>query len=176
MTEEKMVNKSKIRLETTDITDLDIEAFVYYASEDLQLGTGFGTCISLRGGPSIQKELEEIGGAKLTEAVISEAGEMKAQYIIHAVGPKFLEEDLESKLAKTVHSALEAADKKGIPRVALPAMGAGFYGVPIETSAEVTVDSVSKYLQNASNIQEVVLCMLDSKQYKAFQQRLAKLA
>ena len=61
MTEEKMVNKSKIRLETADITDIDIEAFVYYASEDLQLGTGFGTCISLRGGPSIQKELEEIG-------------------------------------------------------------------------------------------------------------------
>jgi O-acetyl-ADP-ribose deacetylase (regulator of RNase III) len=101
---------------------------------------------------------------------------MKAQYIIHAVGPKFLEEDLESKLAKTVHNALEEADKKGITRVALPAMGAGFYGVPIETSAEVTVDSVSKYLQNASNIQEVVLCVLDSKQYKAFQQRLAKLA
>ena len=64
MPEEKIVNKSKIRLETADITDLDIEAFVYYASEDLQLGSGFGTCISLRGGPSVQKELEEIGGAK----------------------------------------------------------------------------------------------------------------
>jgi len=176
MSEEKMINKGKIRLETTDITNLDIEAFVYYAREDLQLGSGFGTCISLRGGPSIQKELEKIGVAKLTEAVITEAGEMKARYIIHAVGPKFLEEDLESKLARTIHSALKEADRKGITRVALPAMGAGFYGVPIETSAEITVDSVSKYLQNASNIQEVVLCMLDSKQYKALQQRLAKLA
>ena len=97
MPEEKMINKSKIRLETADITDLDIEAYVYYATEDLQLGSGLGTCISQRGGPSVQKELDEIGSAKLTEAVISVAGEMKAQYIVHSVGPKFMEEDLESK-------------------------------------------------------------------------------
>ena len=176
MSEEKMVNKSKIRLEVTDVTDIDIDAFVYYAREDLELGAGFGTAISVRGGPSIQKELKEIGGAKTCEAVITSAGDMKAKYIIHAVGPKFQEEDLEAKLATTIRNALREAEKKGISSIALPAMGAGFYGVPIETSAEITIDSVNEYLQNAADIREVVLCMLDSKQYKAFQERLAKLA
>ena len=176
MPEEKMVNKSKIRLEITDPTDLDIEAFVYYAREDLELGAGFGTAISIRGGPSIQKELKEIGGVKPCKAVITSAGEMKAQYIIHAAGPKFQEEDLETKLATTIRNALKEAEKKGIASIALPAMGAGFYGLPIETSAEITIDSVSKYLQDSRSIKEVVLCMLDSKQYKAFQQRLANLA
>ena len=60
--------------------------------------------------------------------------------------------------------------------MAMPAMGAGFYGVPLDTSANVTIETVSKHLQNSTNIQEVVLCMLDSKQYKAYQRRLAKLS
>ena len=176
MTVEKTVNQKKVRLEIIDITDFEIEAFVYYAREDLELGAGFGTCISLRGGPSVQEELKKIGSVKPLESVITDAGEMKAKYIVHAAGPKFQEEDTESKLAATIRNALKEADKKGIAQIALPAMGAGFYGAPIETSAKITVDSVKQYLQNSANIKEVVLCMIDSKQYKAFQQELNKIS
>ncbi len=176
MTKEKKVRNSKIRLEISDITDIETDAFVFYATEDLELGSGFGTAIAVRGGPRVQQELREIGSARPTEAVITSAGEMKAEYIIHAVGPKFQEEDTENKLAATIKNALNAAEEKGIKRLALPAMGAGFYGVPIDASAEITIDTVSKHLGNSSNIKEVTLCMLDSKQFKAYQQRLAKLS
>lgn len=175
MTDEKVLNETKIQIKKTDITDLPIDAFVFYAREDLTLGSGFGTAISIRGGPSLQEELKKIGSAKVTEAVITSAGEMKAKYIVHAVGPKFQEEDMEKKLAATIRNALKEADKKEITSIALPAMGAGFYGVPIETSAKITLDSLREYLQNKTNLKEVVLCMLDSKQYKAFKERLVKL-
>lgn len=176
MTDEKMLNQTKIQIKKADPTDLDIEAFVYYAREDLTLGSGFGTAISIRGGPSIQEELKKIGSAKATEAVVTSAGEMKAKYIVHAVGPKFREEGIEDKLSLTIRNALKEADKKEITSIALPAMGAGFYGVPIETSAKITLESLREYSQNKTNIKEVVLCMIDSKQYKAFQERLEKLA
>lgn len=175
MVEEKKVKDGKIRIEISDPTDIEIDAFVYYARENLDLGSGFGTAISVRGGPSIQEELKKIGRLETGEAVVTSAGDMKAQYIVHAVGPKFLEDDTEKKLATAVESALKAAEKKGIKRLAMPAMGAGFYGVPIDTSADITISTVSKYLQNSSKIDEVILCMLDSKQYKAYQQRMAKL-
>jgi len=175
MTDEIIINKTKIKLLKTDITDIEIDAFVYYAREDLELGSGFGTAISLRGGPSVQKELKKIGGKKPTEVVITSAGDMKAKYIVHAVGPKFQEEDMDTKLATTIRNALEEADKKGIQRIAMPAMGAGFYTVPIDTSAKITGNVLKEFLQNETNIKEVVLCMLDSKQYKAFQQYLATL-
>ena len=170
------MHRSMVRLIRGDITEVDVDAFVFYAQHDLALGSGFGTVISVRGGPSIQKELDEIRPIETGQAVVTGAGKLQADFIIHAVGPRFQEEDTEGKLRTTVLNSLKAAEEKGVQRIALPAMGAGFYGVPIETSAEVTVDSVNKYLQNAGNIQEVFLCMLDSKQYKAFQERLAKLA
>lgn len=176
MPEEKIVSKTKVRLEKTDITDLPVDAFVYYARENLELGSGFGTAIAVRGGPSIQEELKKIGSANPTEAVITSAGEMKAKYIVYAVGPKFQEEDMEAKLAATIRNALIEAEKKGISSIALPAMGAGFFGVSLEISAKVTVKSVKEYLQNKTNLKEVVLCMLDSKQYKAFQEQLSKLS
>ena len=53
------IGDSHVRLIRGDITDLDVQAFVFYAKPDLKLGSGFGTAISVRGGPSIQKELDE---------------------------------------------------------------------------------------------------------------------
>jgi O-acetyl-ADP-ribose deacetylase (regulator of RNase III) len=102
MPDELKVNKSIIRLIKTDITDLEIDSFVYYAQHDLALGSGFGTSISIRGGPSVQEELKKYGSVNTTDVVVTAAGEMKAKQIIHAVGPRFQEEELESKLKATI--------------------------------------------------------------------------
>ena len=142
MADELKTGGGTIRLEKTDITDLEIEAFVYYASHNLALGSGYGTAISMRGGPAVQKELDEKGELKTTEAVASGAGEMKADHIIHAVGPRFQEEDLESKLRTTIVNATKCAEEKGIKKIAFPPMGAGFYGVPLDVSARVTLGTL----------------------------------
>jgi len=83
----RKINQSTISLRTGDITDMEVEAFVYYARNDLKLGAGYGNAIAVRGGPSIQKELDEIGELEVGEAAVTDAGNMKSQYIIHAVGP-----------------------------------------------------------------------------------------
>ena len=54
------VGRSVIRLIKDDVTDLEVDAFVFYARSDLALGSGFGGAISVRGGPAIQKELEAL--------------------------------------------------------------------------------------------------------------------
>ena len=176
MADEKQVKNSKIRLEICDITDFDIECFVYYARSDLKLGSGFGGAISMRGGPGIQKELDKIGKIEITDAVITDAGDLKAEYIIHANGPKFQEDNIEDKLKKTVLNVLTLADKKGIKRIAFPPMGAGFYGVPLNISADISLSTVSDYLRNNTGIEEIVFCLLDNREYKPFKDRLSGLA
>ncbi len=166
------INKSSLSLIKGDITDLEIEAFVYYAQENLALGAGFGNAISMRGGPSIQKELQEYGSKKTTEVVISSAGEMKADYIIHAVGPKFQEEDLERKLKETILNSLKLADLKGIKKIAFPPMGTGFYGVPLDLSARLMFETITEYLSGDTEIDEVVICLLDNREFKPFQDQL----
>ncbi len=176
MTDEKKIGNSVIRLIKHDITDTEVEAFVYYARPDLKLGTGFGNAIAVRGGPSIQKELDQMGTAKLGESVVTEAGKLKAKHIVHAVGPAFLEDDIEDKLRTTVRNALKCAEQKGIRQIAFPPMGAGFYGISLPVSAKVTLGSIKEYLEGDTEIQEVIVSLNDTREYKPFQAGLEALS
>ena len=173
MTDSVNVKNCNLRLHKGDITDLDIESFVYYAREDLALGSGFGTAIAVRGGPSIQKELNEIGKIKITEAVVSSAGEMKAKYIVHANGPKFQEENLPEKLKQTIINSLKKAEEKGIKAIAFPPMGVGFYGVPLDQSAEITLTTIKEYLSGETKLEDVTVCLNDNREFIPFEKKFS---
>jgi O-acetyl-ADP-ribose deacetylase (regulator of RNase III) len=177
MSEEIQVKRTKVRLLRDDITDLDIECFVFHARPDLKLGSGFGTAISVRGGPSIQDELNQVGPRKVTEVVTSSAGELKADWIIHAVAPTFQEPDTGGKLSTTVLNVLEEADRRKFKRLAFPALGVGFYGIPLDVCADIMISTITEYLeQTSSGLDEIILCMLDNRELIPFQQRLGRAA
>jgi len=169
MSEQLMVNETTLRVAREDITTFDIEAFVYYATPDLVLGTGFGNAIAVRGGPTIQSELNELAPAQVCDAVASTAGKLSATTIIHAVGPRFQEQDLEDKLRRTIVNTLRKADELSIARIAFPPMGRGFYGVPLTKSAELTVGAIRDYLTGETGIREVVICVNDHAEVAAFE-------
>jgi len=170
------INRSVVRLIKGDITDLEVDAFVFYAQPDLVLGSGFGGAIGMRGGASVQKELDELGPVAMCEAVVSGAGKMKAEHIIHAVGPRFQEEDIEAKLEATMRSSLARAEEKAVATLAFPAMGSGYYGIPPDLSAKVVLQVLKDHLQGDTSLKEVVICVLDTPQYKSFEAALAALS
>ena len=175
MPDEWKVKQGTIRLEMGDITELPVEGIVYYARPDLVLGSGFGGVITAKGGPKIQEELKKAGQAKVTEVVSTSGGDLKARYILHAVGPRFQEEDLEEKLRRTMFNVLRKAEESGIQSLAFPAMGAGFYGVPLEVCARETLGEAKKYLEASPALREVVFCLRDSYEYKKFLEHLQKI-
>jgi len=170
---ERRIGAGVVRLVRGDITEQDTDGIVYYAQHDLTLGSGIGGAIAVRGGASVQKELAGLGPVQTGEAVVTGAGKLRAGCIIHAVGPRFQEEDTEAKLGSTVEAALARAREKGLRRVAFPAMGAGYYGLAAELSARVMVDSFRRHLSNESGIEEIVVCVLDTPQLEAFRAALA---
>jgi O-acetyl-ADP-ribose deacetylase (regulator of RNase III) len=175
MPDELKVKNKLIRLMIGDITDLEIEALVYYARPDLVLGSGFGGAISVRGGPKIQEELKKFGKIETGEAVISSGGNLKAKSIIHGVGPRFQEEDTEGKLRQTTLNVLRKAEEKGIKKLAFPAMGVGFYGIPLDLCARTTLGVVKKHLEGQSGLEEVIFCLRDSWEFKPFHEQLKKM-
>jgi O-acetyl-ADP-ribose deacetylase (regulator of RNase III) len=176
MSDEKKINQSTIRLIKGDITDIEVEAFVFYARPDLKLGAGFGNAISVRGGPSIQKALDDMANpVDVGEAVVTDGGKLKAKYIIHAVGPAFQEQNTEEKLRTTVTNSLKKAEEKGIGQVAFPLMGAGFYGVPMDTSARVTLATIKDYLTGDTQLREVLVVALDNREFRPFRTQLEAL-
>jgi len=175
MSDECKVKQGTIRLEVGDITELPVEGIVYYARPDLVLGSGFGGVITAKGGPKIQEELKKMGKANVTEVVVTSGGDLKAKYIFHAVGPRFQEEDLEDKLRRTMDNVLRKAEESGIQSLAFPAMGAGFYGVPLEVCAREALGAVKKHLESNSGIRIVVFCLRDSYEYKKFLEHLHRI-
>jgi O-acetyl-ADP-ribose deacetylase len=166
------INDTTIRLIIGDLTDLETEAVVFYAEPNLDLGSGFGNAISMRGGPSIKKELSQHEPISMGEAIVSTAGELKASYIIHANGPKFQEEDTEVKLHDTILNSLKCAKEKNIKQIAFPPMGTGFYGIPLSISAKVMTNVFHEYLNQNSEIDEILIATADNREYKPFETAL----
>ena len=176
MPDEFSLNGKIIRLMVGFIIDIkNIDGLVYYARPDLKLGAGFGTSISVQGGPKVQEELKKIGSANVTEVVVTGGGNLQTRYILHAVGPQFQEEDSERKLRETTLNVLRKAEEHRMQKIAFPAMGAGFYGIPLEVCARVTLGAVREFLEKAVELQEVVFCLRDVRELKVFQEYLQKM-
>ena len=169
---ERTINRAVVRLRKGDLTALPVDALVFYARENLELGSGFGNAIQVRGGDAVKKELQRIGSIGMGEAVITSAGNLTARHIIHACGPKFQEPDMESKLSRSILSSLKVANDKGLASVAFPPMGAGFYGVPLEMCARVMLQTIHDFLRSETSLREVIICALDNREFFAFKNRL----
>jgi O-acetyl-ADP-ribose deacetylase (regulator of RNase III) len=169
---EKKIGNKTIRLVRGDITDMEVEAFVFDITADCQLGSGYGGAIAQRGGKAIQEELNAIGTLPPGEAVVTTAGKMKAQQIIHTNGPKFREPAVDEKLKKATRSVLRKADENGITQLALPPIGTGLYQVPSDLCANVMVDTVVEHLNGKTSLEVVSFVALDSREYKPLQAKI----
>jgi O-acetyl-ADP-ribose deacetylase (regulator of RNase III) len=172
---EKKIHRTVLRLQKGDLTALPVDAFVYYAREDLALGSGYGTAIQLRGGDAIKKELGALDTIRMGESVVTTAGRLKAKKIIHACGPKFHEPGLKEKLRDCMFSALTVADRNGFKTLAFPPMGAGFYGVPLPLCASVMLDAVRDFAQKETSLEEIIICVVDRREFAAFRDGIEKL-
>lgn len=166
---ERTIGNKKLRMVRGDITEVEVDAFVFDITEDAKLGSGFGGAIQQRGGIVIQKELDEIGSVPTGDAVVTQAGILNAEYIIHVNGPKFREEDEKEKLERSVRSALARAEEKGMKQVAFPPIGTGMYQVPMDLCADVMVETISSHLANGSDLEEVLIVLQDPREITPFE-------
>ncbi|MEO8276805.1 MAG: macro domain-containing protein [Thermoanaerobaculia bacterium] len=168
------MNNTTLELVEGDITDLDVEAIVNAANENLVLGGGVAGTIKRRGGPSVQEECRRIGSTGVGTAVITGAGKMKFKHVIHAVGPRMGEGDEDRKLSAAVRSSLALADRHGLKSVAIPAISTGNFGFPVERCARILLTEVHRYLQGGTKLQRVIVCLFDEATWKLFARELRR--
>lgn len=168
------MNNTTLELVEGDITDLDVEAIVNAANENLILGGGVAGTIKRRGGPTVQEECRRIGSTPTGTAVITGAGKMKFKHVIHAVGPRMGEGDEDRKLSSAVRSSLALADRHGLKSVAIPAISTGNFGYPVERCARILLTEVHRYLQGGTKLQRVIVCLYDEATWKLFARELRR--
>src|SRR5437868_887631 len=125
---EVMINGRTLALVEGDITEQDTDAIVNAANQHLQLGAGVAGAIRSKGGPSIQRECDEIGHCPVGGAVITGGGNLKARHVIHAVGPHGGDADADEMLASATKSSLQVAEQNQLRSIAFPAISTGVFG------------------------------------------------
>jgi O-acetyl-ADP-ribose deacetylase (regulator of RNase III) len=173
---ERQVNGKVIRLIQGDLTELSVDAIVNAANAQLILGGGVAGAIRTKGGPSIQEECDRVGGTTVGQAVLTNAGKLKARHVIHAVGPRMGEGNEDEKLRQATLNSLRRATENGLRSIAFPAISTGIFGFPKDRCAAIMLQTARDFLRDQnSSLTEVIFCLWSKDDLELFTQTLESL-
>ena len=168
-----------IELHQGDITAEKVDAIVNAANSRLMGGGGVDGAIHRHGGPTIMAETAEKypDGCPTGSAILSTAGNLAANYVIHAVGPVWSggnrgEADL---LAAAYRRCLELAVEHDCRDIALPALSAGAYGYPIDRAARIGLSTAIEFLKENNRPERIRFVLFNAGAYGAFAAALEEL-
>ncbi|MXP50506.1 RNase III inhibitor [Pantoea sp. Eser] len=131
------------------------------------------------GGPAILAECQAIrnrqGGCKVGDAVITGAGNLPADYVIHTVGPRWSDgrHDEDALLKIAYLSCFKLVDQHDIKTVSFPNISTGIYGFPKERAAAIALKVIKHCIAENSKIGKVNLVCFDAEYYDLYRKLLA---
>jgi O-acetyl-ADP-ribose deacetylase (regulator of RNase III) len=161
----------RVEIRQGDITDMDVDAIVNAANNDLQLGGGLAGAIRRKGGPRIQAECDEIGTIPVGGAAITSGGNLKARHVIHAASMQLGGATSAQSLRSSTAHALRIAAQRGLKTIALPAIGAGIGGFPMAECAEIMLREAAKHFEGPTSIQKITFVLFDAEALSAFERK-----
>jgi O-acetyl-ADP-ribose deacetylase (regulator of RNase III) len=175
----KRFGKTIIELTEGDITELDTDAIVNAANSRLAHGGGVAGAIVRKGGKIIEEESDTWiiarGEVPVGSAAITSGGQLRAGYVIHAVGPIMGEGDEDEKLKNATLASLRMADKHNLKSIAFPAVSTGIFGYPIDQCARVMLSASIEYINGKTGLVHIVFCLFGKKALQVFRKTLKEL-
>jgi len=179
---EVTVNHARLSIVQGDITQQNTDAIVNAANSSLMGGGGVDGAIHRAGGPAILEECKKIVAAQgrlpTGQAVITSTGNMKANHVIHTVGPVWRggnnrEPEL---LASAYRESLKLAADNQLTSVAFPSISTGAYGYPVDQAARVALKEVISFLsKDITSVKEIVFVLFDSRTLAAYSSALEEI-
>jgi O-acetyl-ADP-ribose deacetylase len=166
----------RIVIQQGDITDMDVDAIVNAANNDLLLGAGVAGAIARKGGSSIQAECSEIGSIPVGYAAITGGGNLKARHVIHAasMGLGDVPTTAKSLRTSTAHS-LHLAAERNLKTIAFPAVGTGVSGFPMDECAQIMLKEAADHLKGETSLDTIYFVLFDERARDTFQRTWNKL-
>ncbi len=172
------IHQSTLEVVQGDITQQDTEAIGNAANSALAGGGGVDGTIHRAGGPTLMSELRaKYKGCPIGSAVITGGGNLKAKYVIHAVGPRYSGSPKDPELLSSAYrKSLELCSQNKISSVAFPSISTGIYGYPVEEASRIALKTVSDYLKGHPEIKLVRFVLFDAKTFDVYKKSLDEIA
>lgn len=152
----------KVTIKKIGIISTDCEAVVNAANDHLAMGGGVcGVIFSAAGASELTRACDKIGFCKTGDAVITPGFKLKAKYIIHAVGPVYIDgKHNEAKLLYSAYeSSLKVAKENGVKSIAFPLISAGIFGYTKKEAWEIALRACKDFLDD--NDMDIVFTIID---------------
>ncbi len=166
----------KIILLQGDLTEMDVDAIVNAANNDLQLGGGVAGAIRRKGGESIQRKCDAIGSIPVGGAAITTGGNLRARYVIHAASMQLGGETTARALKSATAHALRIASEQGLRTIAFPAVGTGIAGFPVPECACIMLREAVEHLKKSTSLEKIYFVLFDAPALSEFEKALAEMA
>jgi O-acetyl-ADP-ribose deacetylase (regulator of RNase III) len=166
----------RLELVQGDITDQQVDAIVNAANSRLAGGGGVDGAIHLAAGETLMQQTRERypEGCPTGSAVATDAGNLNAKHVFHAVGPVWRGgNQQEAELLKSAYGkCLELSVEHRCDSIAFPAISTGVYGYPLDLAAETSLSVVRDFLLDHEHSRIVRFILFDGGAYGAFAQVL----
>ena len=154
----------RVEVKVGDITREEVDVIVNAANSSLMGGGGVDGAIHRAGGPGILAGCKIVrkeqypDGLPTGQAVATTAGNLKARYVIHTVGPVWHggKREEQKLLGDCYTNSLWIARKKGCETIAFPAISTGVYRFPKKSAAVAASSAVKKFLEEDTTIRKVL--------------------
>jgi O-acetyl-ADP-ribose deacetylase (regulator of RNase III) len=160
----------KVEILQGDLTEMDVDAIVNAANNDLKLGGGVAGAIRRKGGPQIQVECDEIGPIPVGGAAITSGGNLKARYVIHAASMELGGRTTSQALRNATAHSLRIAAQKNLKTIAFPAVGTGIAGFPMRECAEIMMNEMARHFEGPTSVEKVSFVLFDEEALKVFEE------
>lgn len=163
-----------IRLILGSITEVKVDAIVNAANNTLLGGGGVDGAIHSSGGPVILEQCKKIGGCPTGEARITTAGNLPSNYVIHTVGPIYVDgKSGEDKLLyNAYYNSLLLAKGYDIRTIAFPSISTGVYNYPIEEAVIVAIKAIMDFIDKEDFITEITFVLFNQYDYELYSKYL----
>ena len=158
---------SGIKIIKASITDLDTDAVVNAANDGLRAGSGVcGAIFQAAGYDKLQAACNAIGHCDTGSAVITPGFNMKAKYIIHAVGPIYSggKNNEQALLYGAYYTSLKLAEENGCSSIGFPLISTGVFGYPKEEAWRTAIQACQDFfVKHPHNDIQVVFAIRDNE-------------
>ncbi|HXX70953.1 MAG TPA: macro domain-containing protein [Candidatus Acidoferrum sp.] len=162
--------REKIEIRQGDLTEMDTDAIVNAANNDLKLGGGVAGAIRQKGGPQIQAQCDKIGTIPVGGAAITSGGRLRARHVIHQASMQLGGQTSATSLRTSTAHALRIAAQNGLRTMAFPAVGTGIAGFPIRECAEIMLREAARHFEGSTSLEKVYFVLFDQEARRVFEQ------
>ncbi len=166
------MNKDHIHLKLGTVREASADAIVSEINNDLIFAPEAHCSLGTEVDTDIIRQCLAIGKLDLGDAVVTDAGDLDARWVIHAASMNYDQVSSEESIVNSLRASLQRAAEIGARTVAIPPIGMATSNIPVKRVAELLLSEVLRHDTRESTVEEVTFFLPDRNMMRVFDECL----